>query len=289
MVAGTTGRQSTMAQGRGLKAFLRHPRLSKRAWRIVAIVGGVVLLAAVLLASSALSKPKSSRSPQAAAIARQIDSEVLTDQGLSALSSNETATAQSLLQRAVALNPGNARATAALVSIRQSTASNSGGGNSGGGSNGGSSNAGGSDSTPSTPRSSAFDKKLDIAKLLPVAVAGYTMYPREVLGADAQVSADPQTKGARVIWAVHDRGTASAAAKFISAVSKRAYPKNAQTVSIDGATAYIGTDGVRYATAAYVRGRYAFEVIVSLATPSTNMSPALQMAREASAAFPDTP
>ena len=34
-------------------------------------------------------------------------------------------------------------------------------------------------------------------------------------------------------------------------------------MSIDGAPGYFGTDGTRYATCVYVRGRYAFEVLVT--------------------------
>ena len=34
-------------------------------------------------------------------------------------------------------------------------------------------------------------------------------------------------------------------------------------MSIDGAPGYFGTDGTRYATYVYVRGRYAFEVLVT--------------------------
>jgi uncharacterized protein (DUF2252 family) len=116
------------------------------------------------------------------------------------------------------------------------------------------------------------------------------MYPPQIVDTDAQVSGEPSTRGVRVIWAVHDRGSAATAAKFISAVSKKSYPKNAQTVSIDGATAYLGTDGGRYATAAYVRGRYVFEVIVSLQEASSSaVAQAVPIARDAAVAFPDTP
>jgi hypothetical protein len=283
-----------MAQGKGFGALTRRVKLSKRGWRILGIAGGIVALAIVVLVTSAvLTDPKPSYSPEASAIAKQTESETLTDRGLVALSANDTATAETLLQRAVALNPQNQRATIALAQLRQptSTASSggSGGGSSAGGSGGSGSSTGGSGSNPSAGTPSPFDKKVDIAKLLPVTAAGYTMYPPQVSDTEAQVSGDPATKGVRVIWAVHDRGTSAAAAKFVTKVSKSAYAKNGQTASIDGASAYLGTDGSRYATAVYVRGRYVFEVLVSLATPSAEVVQALPIAKAAASAFPDTP
>jgi hypothetical protein len=283
-----------MAQGRGLNALKRRFRFNKRTWRIIGIAGGVIALALVVLVSAALSNPKNEQSPEVKAIAQQMESESLTDRGVAALSANDTATAETLLQRAVALNPKNQRAVLALTQIRQSTNTASSGGSSGnsgssGGAGSGGSTTGGSGSTPSQPTAGPFDKQVDIAKLLPVAASGFTMYPPQVQGTEAQVSGDPATKGVRVIWAVHDRGSAAAAAKFITAVSKSAYSKDAKTDTIDGASAYLGTDGARYATAVYVRGRYVFEVLVSLATPSADIKSALPMARDAAVAFPDSP
>jgi hypothetical protein len=283
-----------MAQGRGLNALKRRFKFSKRTWRIIAIAVGVVALAVVVLVSASLSTPSREQSPEVKAVAQQMESESLTDRGITALSANDTATAETLLQRAVALNPQNKRATIALAQLRQSTTTASNGGASGTsgtsggtGSNGGS--TGGSNSNPSKPTPGPFDKQVDISKLLPVAASGFTMYQPQVTGAEAQISGEPATKGVRVIWAVHDRGSVSAAAKFITAVSKRAYAKDAQSASIDGASAYLGTDGTRYATAVYVRGRYVFEVLVSLATPSADIKQALPIARDAAVAFPDTP
>jgi hypothetical protein len=283
-----------MAQGRGLNALKRRFNFSKRTWRIIGIAVGVFALALMVLVSSAVSKPKNTQSPEVKAVAQEMESNSLTDQGVAALSANDTATAETLLRRAVALNPQNKRAVVALTQIRQSTntASNGGssgntGSNAGSGSNG--SSTGGSGSDPSKPAPGPFDKQVDISKLLPAGAAGYTMYPQQVSGTEAQISGDPATKGVRVIWAVHDRGSAASAAKFISTVSKRVYAKDSRTASIDGATAYLGTDGARYATAVYVRGRYVFEVIVSLASPSATIKQALPLAQEAAAAFPDSP
>ena len=49
----------------------------------------------------------------------------------------------------------------------------------------------------------------------------------------------------------------------MSVVSKKSFDKDGTSVSIDGAPGYFGTDGTRYATCVYVRGRYAFEVLVT--------------------------
>ena len=279
-----------MAQGKVLAAVRRRLNFSARTWRIIAIVAGIVALAAIILVSSAVSKPKSSQSPTASAVGQQMESETLTDRGFTALSANDTATAETLLQRAVALNPQNKRAATALVRIRQATASETrqspatGGTSDGGGSTGSSGGTSGS-----KPKPGPFDAKVNISQLLPVAAAGYVMDAPQIVGSDASVSGDPSSGGVRVIWAVHDRGSAAIASRFISAVSKRAYPKNAKTAVVDGASAYLGTDGRRFATAAYVRGRYVFEVIVSVANAGSDISNVLPTAQAAAALFPDEP
>ena len=54
------------------------------------------------------------------------------------------------------------------------------------------------------------------------------------------------------LWAVHDREDAAGAQEFVDGVSKTAYPENASQIEIDGATAYFGTNGQRYATVVYI-------------------------------------
>ncbi len=269
----------------------RRLNFSRRTWSFIGVGAGILALALVIVVSSALSAPKKTQSPEMKALAQQMESTSLTDQGLSALSASETATAEALLKRAVALNPNNTRAVVALTRIRQSTTgSSSRTPSSPSGSKAPAGNSTGSSGAVTTkPKAGPFDKQVDIGKLVKLTPKGYEMYPAQVTATEGQVSGDPTTPGVHVLWAVHDRGSTSEAPKFITNVSKRAYAKNGTTASIDGASAYLGTDGVRYATAAYVRGRYVFEVIVSIGNTSMDLKQAIAMARDAAAAFPDAP
>ncbi len=83
---------------------------------------------------------------------------------------------------------------------------------------------------------------------------------------------------------MHDREDAAGAQSFVDGVSKTAYPENSTEVEIDGATAYFGTNGQRYATIVYTDGRYVFEVILTAA----GMPPGelLIEAEDAAKAFP---
>ena len=85
-------------------------------------------------------------------------------------------------------------------------------------------------------------------------------------GGDVTRSGAPRglTDPVRTIsWAVHDRKTAAAAKRFITATSKRAFSHNAATVVIANHSGYFGTDGTQFATVSFVRGRYVFEVLAS--------------------------
>ncbi len=286
-----------MPQGKGLSALKRSFRTHRRAWQIAAVAGGVVALALVVFVSSLLSTPSKSASPELQAMQTEMESNSLTEQGLAALSSNDTATAQALLQRAVTLNPKNTRAAVALTRVRQSTSGSQSGGSASGGSgssssNGGGGSGGGSSTGGTTNEPGAagpFDRQVDIARLLPVMASGFKLDIPIVSGPEAEVIGEPSMRGVRVLWAVHDRGTSAKAKAFISGTSKDLYGKDSGTASIDGATAYLGTDGSRYATAVYARGRYVFEVIVSLNQPSATVKDVLPIAKDAAAAFPDTP
>ena len=122
---------------------------------------------------------------------------------------------------------------------------------------------------PAEPKAEdpAFSKPTDdLAGLLPRFVDGYALGQKSALGDDATVSGTANGSdliGSRAQWSVHYRKTDRAAKSFVDKVSKSLYPKNAKTLQIDGSTAYFGTDGTRFATVVYVRGRYVFEVVLT--------------------------
>ena len=77
-----------------------------------------------------------------------------------------------------------------------------------------------------------------------------------------------------------------AAQKFLDGVSKGLYSKDPAVVTVRGVTGYFGTDGTRFATVAFRRGRYVFEVIVTSSGPPAD---AKALAEKAAAAFPAAP
>lgn len=147
--------------------------------------------------------------------------------------------------------------------------SGSAGSQAGGSSSGGSGSEGGSESgaDPGTPDSSG--KIPDIRAALPTAFSGYSVGVPSKQGADAVVSATPSAGGSaaqRLIWAVHDRGSASAAKTFVSKVSRTTYEVDSADVKVRGVSAYYGTDGMRFATVVFVKGQYVFEVLGTAAS-----------------------
>jgi hypothetical protein len=109
----------------------------------------------------------------------------------------------------------------------------------------------------------------DLALALPRAFSGYALGVPSKQGADAVVSATPSASGAaaqRLIWAVHDRGGAAEAKTFVNNVSRKTYGVDGADVKVSGMSAYYGTDGMRFATVVFVRGRYVFEVLGTAAS-----------------------
>jgi hypothetical protein len=69
-------------------------------------------------------------------------------------------------------------------------------------------------------------------------------------------------------------------------VSKGSFPKDGAVVNVRGTTGYFGTDGMRFASVAFRRGRYVFEVIVTSSGPPAGVK---ALAEQAAAAFPASP
>lgn len=266
-------------------------RLSPRARWIAGAAGTIVVLAGVILGVSALSAPKSTETATMQLTTAQ-ESELAYQKGLTALRSGDTTAAVEALEKAVLLDPTNEGARQALARA-QSTAVAS--------SNPDTDDATDPDGSSSDPKPKpkpepkpepedpAFNKPVkDLKGLLPEEAEGFALGSATATEADATVSGtpnNPMTVTSRSLWTVHDRKTPDGAAKFVKSVSKSLYAKDAAAPSIDGAKAYFGTDGTRFATVVYVRGRYVFEVVLT----SLEGSPA-QLKAEAEAAsraFPD--
>lgn len=243
----------------------------------------VFVLAGVILGISAFS---SSRKPAAentdSVLSDRALSEQSYDAAMQALRSGDSTVAISLLEQAVLFDSTNTLAKNQLAKQKKKPkpASNS---NTDSGDDD-------DDTTPPAPDSAFLADVTPLTKLLPTSASGYALGSRVGDATDVTVSARPTgPPGAvsLVAWAVHDRKTAKGATDFITNTSKKAYPKDGTSVTIDGASGYFGTDGVRFATVTYVRGRYVFELILT----STSGAPKQErsLAETAAKAFPDKP
>lgn len=265
-----------------------RPVLTRR----MAIMSGavtVLVLAAVVFLIMALGAP---RRPSDDATRAQAATYI--DQANSALESGNTTLAASFAAKAVELDSGNAAAVAVVRKVReaQKKASASAGSGSSGSGTGSASETPTSDApNPEAPPidDSAFEKKIaSKVILLPTQFAGFSLGDAAVTDAEAQVSATPEaakSSAKQIIWTVHEMGSAAKAQAFVDKTSKELYSKDAKTVTVDGASTYVGTDGTRYATASYVRGIYVFEILIAGdVDPAQNLG----LAVDAALAFGDS-
>lgn len=239
----------------------------------------VFALAAVILGIAAISDPANPEDGKPGIEGDSKLSERSYDAALDALASGDTSRAITLLERAVLFDGTNTLAKNRLEKVKTDSQRPV--------------QPGSNDAPPDDPPApdSAFMAEVDpLAKLLPSSAQGYSFGSRVGDAPDVTVSARPVGPPGVVtlaVWAVHDRKTAKGAADFITNTSKKAYSKDGASVTIDGAPGYFGTDGVRFATVTYVRGRYVFELILT----STSGAPKQErsLAETAAKAFPDKP
>lgn len=249
----------------------------------------VLLLTGVMLTVSALSAP--SRNDDAITeLSESQRAELAVIKGLNALASGETTTAAALLEEALRLDPDNAAARDALEEIRRQASSSEEDERSPGDSpETGTDPADDSNPDPAPDDAEFMAPVEDLSVLLPSSVQGYGLGPPVLDPTDATVSGspvDPELLSSRAQWTVHDRGTSAKASEFVASVSKSLYSLDASNLQIDGAPAYFGTDGTRFASIVYVRGRFVFEVVL---TTIQEQPAALRSEAEAAAtAFPDT-
>jgi len=107
-----------------------------------------------------------------------------------------------------------------------------------------------------------------LSSLLPKAVAGYKVGNVESSSSSAIVpleptNAGPLGKATIVVLTVFDKKTVSGAQSYVEKF-KRAYPKDTGTVAVGTLTGRFGTDGAHLAAVTFSRGRYAFEVVLTV-------------------------
>ncbi len=250
---------------------------------------GVLILAGVIVVGSALSEPQATQAPDtnlAATTDAATEADLLYGRAQLALQSGDTTAAIALLEQVVAADPTNQQAVQTLQ-VARTTQSNAAASSSGGASSSSSQKP-----KPAAPKADdpAFSKPTDdLGVLLPPSAEGYSLGQKVVVDDDATVSGTPNGPdliGSRALWAVHYRKSNKDALTFVNKVSKSLYAKNPKTLKVDGSTAYFGTDGTRFATVVYVRGRYVFEVV--LTTLDGKPSSLSNEAEKAAKAFPDT-
>jgi hypothetical protein len=222
----------------------RHvlPARARRALRVLAIGGALAaVVLAVGVAASIVRSPGGSPQQQGQAVAAPGGSAY--EAGMAALASGDTTAAIELLGDAAAA--GNPQAKAKLAELG-STAPQA----------------------PSRVASDTYGVAVaDVSIFLPTQVPGYAMAEVETSAASAIVSAEPGTSGpegvvSRIVFAVYDKRSAAGAEGWLADFPK-AFGKDAAAVAVGDRTARFGTDGENLASVAFVRGRYAFEVIAT--------------------------
>jgi hypothetical protein len=241
----------------------------------------VVVLVAVIFVGWNLSSPSKPPAPTVTAIPSPAQqSQDAYQQGVAALSSDQTATAAALFNKALTLNPNNSAAKKALDSMTSTKKTST------------------PVSNPATTKPAAkpkatdpfLTKVADIGELLPKSFSDYSLGARQKLGGDASVTGNPNAASAaasNITWAVHDRKSSAGAKAFVAKTTKKLYAKNAATVTIAKHSGYFGTDGTHFASAVVARGRYVFEV--TLTSKSGPPSALKALALQAAGAFPSAP
>ena len=261
----------------------------------------VLILALVIVVGGALGSYRG-QSAGGDAAARAA---VLAGQAAAAAQSGDATSALSLARQALVLDANNAQAKSVVAEVSASGSGASGqGGTSGqGGSSGngststsstGQSGSGGTTRTPTSstasPDTGYAAALADMSTLLPKGLSGYVLDPPVKTKADASRSGSPKRAtdvASNILWSVHDVKTVSAAHSFVTKTSSMLYGSDKASVTVHGITAYFGTDGTRFATVVYTRGRYVFEVLVT--ANAVAPSKLQTLAVTAAGAFTDPP
>jgi hypothetical protein len=248
--------------------------------RVRLVVNGlvtVVILGLVIFGLWAFTAPKNQTTTPSIQLSPSQLSDRAYQDGLAALSKDETGTALAYFQKALDLDPKNTAAQKALADAKKPSATGGSGG----------SNSSSSPSNPVAP-ASAWTKTLKLKSLLPTSFPDYIMGNVETgskTSADISASAaKPTARVTPIVWTVLDEGSTSKASGFLKSTSKRVYSKDAAQVKVNDVTAYFGTRSP-IGCVAFTRGRYVFEVLIT----STAVAADKNVAVQAAAAFPVSP
>lgn len=252
--------------------------MNPRAKMILSGALTVVVLAVVIFVLWSATSPKRTPTPTTTIeLSPAQRSGADYQQGLASLESSDTTKAVALFQRALTVDPTNSSAKNQLDAIAAQKAKDS------------------QTSTVATktvvPVDPFSQPVKHLSSLLPGTgsglASGYTLGPTQTQGSDSTRAGnpkDPASPVTRALWTVHDRESSSNAVKWQNDISKSLYSRNADKVTVNGVTGYFGTDGARFATVSFVRGRYVFEVVL---TSSTGAPADLKAATtQAAEAFP---
>ena len=261
--------------------------------------GIVVLSAAIIFGAWAFAEHQGRDDDAGRVVELGLDSPDDTyEQARLASESGDTAEAIALLERVLNEDPDHAQAQALLRQLRagdaaQATSDSGQGAPAGGASadardNGPpSSGDGGNGSAP--PGDDAYMNPVDdLTALLPAVISGWQRDVPIALDDNASVTFEPAGRSpvTRVLFAVNDRGTVKAAQDYIDGPIKRVYSKDAESVTVGVTEAYLGTDGSRIVAVAFARGRFAFEVLLTVheGAPVDSRGVAIELANQFEAA-----
>lgn len=247
-------------------------------------VGIVLLAAAIIFSAWAFAEYGREDAPsEDSGITLTLDDEYERARQLA--ESGDTDAAIEILERVLAEDPNHARAAALLSQLQNGDAASP-------------TPAGGAtdpqqpNDTPEPPADepeprddTAYLVAIgDLDVLLPQVISGWQRGTTEKTEADATVSFSASLPGpaSRALYAVHDRGSADGALKFIEDTSKVVYRSDGASVRVGAVDGYFGTDGNRLATIAFARGRFAFEVVVTVSegAPASARDVTMVLARE---------
>ena len=264
-----------------------RPLNTKALWSAAITVAVLAFVLIVLGTIGPLGGKKQAPPGATPDVSRPIDeSEPLYQQALQAQASGDLTRTVDLARQALKLNPNNAAARALITAVTEQQAKGS---------------------TQTTPSASADTSGTSqessataalylkaykpLAVLLPTVVEGFDLGPASERGADVTRAGSPKEGGtpvSSVLWSVHDRGSKKNAGTFIGKVTKRAFPKNGASTTVNGVAGYFGTDGTQVATVVFAKGRYVYEVNAS-AVPGVNPSKARAIALKVAEVFPVPP
>lgn len=163
---------------------------------------------------------------------------------LAALRTGDTARAKRLFEEIKKADPGFLDVNSQLDKIA------AGGSGATGGATGN-----GSTNQPVTP-------KIDLTALLPAVLTGF--FTGDVEQGTGYAGRNYRPKSAArmqsLLISVHLNVSLAAAEGFVNRVDRTGFPRNSRTTTVNGYTAYFGTDSGTYATLAWAQGSVAYEM-----------------------------